>query len=176
MTLFRLFTFIFFATLFIGCGSGGGGGGESDPSLPAIVDVDAEPATIDTGDRLVATIYLFDVNDDGIMLKIKTPIGLTYVTDSGLLTVDSQTFDVSPTFNKTDAAAGYLVYFLPRRYFGEDNRGVLRITYTGTAAVTTGTIDVDPDLDNPDVSNSAEFSVESPNFSAEASKAIVVTG
>lgn len=176
MTTRSLLLFLILALQLTACGVGGGGGnGDSAPSA-AEVDVDADPSNIDTGDRMSVAVYLYEISDGGVMLKIKTPVGLDYVTDSGILEVDGQNIDVSPTTNKSDAAANYIVYFLPRRFFGDSNQGILHIRYSASAAIAKGSIDVDPDFNDPDVTDSKEFSIDAPNFSAEASKEIVVTG
>ncbi len=160
-----------FSIILSACG-GGGGGGEFEGA--ALVNVSANPRAIDTGDRTNVTIDIQDVNDDGIMLKIRTPLGLTYVTDSGSLTVSNIQINIDPAASKADATHNYLVYFFRRALFGSENRGTVKVIFEGTAAVETGTIDIDPDIDNPSISNTTEFDIAAPKFSAEDSKDITV--
>lgn len=159
------------SAILTGCGGGGGGG---EFTGPALVSVDADPSSIDTGDRTTVTIEIQEVNDDGIMLKIRTPIGLSYVSDSGTLTVDGIQINLDPASNTADTSFNYLVYFLSRKLFGTENRGTVNVVFDGTAAIETGAIDVDPDIDNPTISNTTEFDVAAPKFSAEDSQTIVV--
>lgn len=156
--------------LMTGCGGGGGGGS----SGPANISVSADPEKIDAGDVMTVTVPISDVNEDGIMLKIRTPVGLDYVNDSGYLEVDGTSLNLDPDFYKTDTKFNYLVYFLSRNLFGESNAGVLTVKYLGTAAVAAGTVDVDADVDNPDLSDSAQFDVTNPQFTAEGSDKVVV--
>lgn len=164
--------------ILLGCGVGGGKGGDDSEEIAASVDVDANPSTLDTGDRMTITVYIDEVSDSGVMLKIRTPAGLSYVTDTGFLAVDDQSFDLTPTVNKGDGTYNYLIYFLSRGLFGESNQGVLTVTYNATAATgeTAAAVEVDPDFDNPDLADDAQFVIETPNFSAETSKTIKVTG
>lgn len=160
----------------LGCGGGGGGGGDAESGRPAEVEASVDINKIDTGDRTTATIFISNVNKDGIMLKIRTPVGLDYVTDSGYLTISGASINVDPTFNKTDATNNYLVYFFSRSIFGEENYGELSVQFQGSKAVAEGKIEVDPDINDLTVADSAEFNVADPKFSAEASAKIKVMG
>lgn len=155
---------------FTGCSGGGG-----EYAGPALVNVDANPSAIDGGDRTTVTIRIQQVNEDGIMLKIRVPKGLDYVIDSGNLTVHGITINLDPDANKSDTTHNYLVYFLSRGLFGHDNEGAVTVQFEGTAAVETGAIEVDPDIDNLTIANSVEFDVTTPKFSAEDSQSIIVT-
>lgn len=157
--------FIFLAS----CGGGGGGS-----SGQAVVNVSAEPSKLDAGDITTVSIEVYDVQDGGVVLKIRTPVGLDYVNDSGFLAVDGVSLNLDPDFYKTDDTYNYLVYFLGRNLFGEDNFGLLTVNYQGTGAVAAGTIDVDADANDPSVPDSSEFSADAPNFSAQDSQKVVV--
>lgn len=168
----RVFSAIAISTILLlaSCGGGGGGGG----SGPANVNLNVDPSKIDAGDNMTVTIDISDVADNGIVLKIRTPVGLDYVTDSGYLTVEDVPLNLDPAFYKTDTKFNYLVYFVDRNLFGDGNSGQFIVTYQGTAAVASGTVDVDTDEINPSLTESQQFKVSDPKFSAEDSQKIVV--
>lgn len=168
-----LFLIVCIVCTLTACGGGGGGGGEF--TGPAIVNVSSSATTIDTGDRVNVTVYIQEVNPDGIVLKIRTPLGLSYIVDSGSLTVNNIQLNIDPTANKADSTHNYLVYFLNRSIFGENNMGEVRVIFEGTAEIAEGEIEVDSDIDNPEISNTTEFDVTAPKFSAEDAQAIIVT-
>lgn len=171
MTNLKAAVFIVLALFAAGCGGGGDGGDGG----PANVDISAFPEKLDAGDLTNVKITISDVNEDGIMLKIRTPLGLDYVNDTGYLKVDDVLINLDPDFYQADSKFNYLVYFLPRNYFGESNYGELTVQYQGSGAIPAGTIDVDADLDNPAVSHGKQFTVSAPNFTAVDKQKIVVS-
>ena len=164
-------TSLLILSLFL-CACGGGGGGGSDN--PADLSVYSEPSTIDGGDFMTVHVQISNSIDQGIILKVRAPIGLTYLTDSSYITVDSTGIKVDPTFSKADDKYTYLVYFFRRTIFGDSNYGDLKFQYEGTGSITTGTIDVDSDVFNPNESFSSQFNVKTPNFTAQDSQKVVV--
>lgn len=61
----------------------------------------------------------------------------------------------------------YLVFYIPKTAFQVANRGVLSFTLVPKGVLRRGFIELDMDVDDPDVSNRGEFSVEEPLFEAE---------
>lgn len=158
-------------TLFLSACGGGGGGSSAGP---AQVHLSIDHTKIDAGDTMSIEIEISDVNDDGIMLKIRTPLGLDYVTDSGYLVVEEIPLNFDPTFYKADEQYNYLVYFITRNLFGEDNYGRFTVVFKGTAAIAAGTVDVDTDVIETATPYSKQFDIKNPLFSAEDSVKIVV--
>lgn len=162
----------------------GGGGGSSDSFVGAAdVSISTTPTTIDSGDRTEVSISLWNVHENGIMLKIRFPEGLKYVSSSAFLLTDNDDVDLSPTIN--DAASDgdkYLVFFLSQSLFkqsGQDYNGeggTVALQLEGISAVTNGLIEVDPDVDDPQQSNDVEFDIENPEFNAQAETSITVIG
>lgn len=165
----------FTVCLLTGCG-GGGGGGDSDFIGAAQVEISASPANIDTGDRMLVTVDINDVNESGIALKFKFPDGLSYVPSSSSLVIKDQSIDISPTINLKENNSVYMVYYLKNNLFGSDNRGSVQFFLEGVSAVVEGKLGVDADVDNPLIDNSVEFDPKDPNFVAESYVEVNVEG
>lgn len=154
------------ALIAAGCGGGGGGGGSSSPEA-AEVSVSASPSKIDSGDRTTVTVNIDSINPLGAMIKIRFPSGLAYVKNSSVLFVDGKLKDASPAFNKTADTDSYLVYFFSRSTIGENQSGRLELTLTGKSGVEDGHIEVDADVNDPNVADSKEFDAANPKFDAQ---------
>jgi len=148
-----------------GCGSSGGGGdgfvGAADVSLQV------EPTVIDTGDRAQVTTEINSVNENGIFLKFRYPDGLSYVKNSAVLRVSGKDIDISPSTNKSSGDFTYLVFILSRSLFNSAGNGRVTFEVEGNSEFTTGSIEVDPDVNDPLKNDSTEFSVTDPEFGAE---------
>ena len=158
-----------------GCGGGGGGGGD-DFIGAAQVTIRASPSKIDTGDRMLVSVDISEVNENGIALKLKFPDGLTYVPSSSSLVIADQSIDISPTVNQGKFNSVYLVYYLKKGIFGKDNRGTVELFLEGASAVVDGSLGVDADVDDPLIDNSVEFDPNNPDFVAEDSVDVNVEG
>lgn len=169
--IFALFSLVTYTA----CG-GGGGGGTSDFQGAARVFIEASPVKIDTGDRMQIRIDISDIHPDGILLKIKFPVGLRYVLSSSNFSTNNETFDATPIFNvrgKEDSR--FLVYSVNRSSFGERERGKLNFELQGIAETPNGEIQVDPDVNNPLIANSDEFKANNPDFSPEDGLGVAVS-
>ena len=168
-------TTIFFAsvlTLAIACG-GGGGGGEFTGA--ARVSLRISDSYIDSGERILVQVRLSEINDLGIIVKVRYPSGLSYVPNTSFLVLNNDAeIDIGPTNNQTVSGTTYLVYFLSKSIFSRSDDGELEFILEGVGEVIDGTIEVDVDLDNPDVSNSSEFDSSNPNFTGEVEAGIEV--
>jgi hypothetical protein len=171
--LIKLF-FLFLSLNLASCGGGGGGGG-GDFLGAARVFIEARPVRIDTGDRMQVSIDISQIHPDGILLKIKFPVGLRYVQSSSNFTTNQETFDATPIFNVRDEEIRYLVYAVKRSSFGEREKGKLNLELQGVSVTESGEIQVDPDVDNPLVPNSEEFSASDPDFSPEDGLGVAVS-
>jgi hypothetical protein len=157
----------------MGCGGGGGGGGTYSGAASASISV--APSSIDSGDRARVEVSLGDVHENGIALKFRYPQGLAYVPSSAFLIIDDNEIDISPSVNvtSTEDEKVYLIFYLAQSLFhreGQDYNGepgTVRFQLAGKSAVKNGLVEIDPDVDDPNVSNSTEFSLEKPEFLAE---------
>ena len=149
------------------CGGGGGGGGDFVGA--ADVWIGANPTSIDTGDRLQITLHLSNVVEDGIAVKLRYPVGLSYVPDSARLTVDGNDIDLNPQNNTPVEGVVYLVFYLSQAIFGENNRGELVVELEGIDTIRDGEISVDADVNDPAVDDALEFDPENPEFSGNDS-------
>jgi len=146
---------------------GGSSGGGDDFAGAGRVSVSASPKEIDIGDRQKVTVDISDTNDDGVILKMRYPSGLSYVQDSSFLEVDERELDIGPQVNADDGNEVYLVYFFPKSLFDENGDGVLTFLLEGNDEVTRGKIEVDIDVDDPLIDDSNEFDTSNPEFQSE---------
>ena len=94
--------------------------------------------------------------------------------DSSFLTVDAQEIDVFPLVSAAANRGNFLVYYFDLESFGREARGTLKIELEATDLVRNGTIEVDPDVDDPLIPNEDEFDIDEPQFRAEAEASIEV--
>ncbi len=156
-------------------------GSSSGPTVqpPAEARIRTSPEQIDTGDRTEVEVELFDFVEDEIAIKIKYPLGLVYVSETAFLVLDGELVDIGPDEEESDSTDTYLVfYFSTDDLVDADGNALSRMELIfeleGNEDVSDGTIEVDIDLDNPDVSNSSEFAVATPKFDAQDSNFIQV--
>jgi hypothetical protein len=154
-----------FATIgILGCG---GGGGEDSPFVgAALVNIDAVPRKTDPGKRVRITTRINEVHPDGIFLKIKFPEGFTYAQDTARFNYRESERRVQPQVNLTSSQEGvvYLIFNLPRPFFGEDNEATLTLELNAETEVQAGKVAVDVDVNDPTIADSVEFSIDNPEF------------
>lgn len=162
------------AVLSVGCGS------SSDSSVfgAAYVRVSADPNDIDVGDTTLVTVRVENIKENGILLKIRVPEVLGYVPRSGSIEVkgedvarDPDVIDVDP-----DTRRRYLVFFLSPDELEDDLNTTVALELEGLSRLSAGEIEVDPDVNSPDVPDDTEFSVDDPQFDAEDETEITVRG
>ena len=162
-----------FCVLGLSCGGGGGGGGFIGA---AIVSLSTSPNSIDTGDRSQVKTEISEVHENGIILKFRYPTGLTYVSDSSFLVVGSTRIDVGPSVNRGDGTHIYLVYFFDADIFRSGRAGTFTFELEARSEVTDGSVEVDPDVDDPEINNDNEFDLDNPEFRSESDSFIEVLG
>lgn len=156
-----------------GCGGGGGGSFEG----AALVNIDASPNRIDSGDRMDVTVRFDEVNENGIILKLRYPTALSYISNTSTIEINGASRTVNPAFNAAASDGfAYLVFFLPAGVFGDTDNGVFTVSLRGVAAVADSAVEVDPDIYDPGASNASQFSLTDPLFSAEDSIKVTVEG
>jgi hypothetical protein len=151
---------------FIACGGGGSGGGESSLS-PAQVSIDAAPKNIDSGDRIRVKIFLADIPNDGVLLKLRYSSRLAYVKSSGQLRVSEALGTIDPGVNVTLGQAvkkSYLVFDLPHEVFGDFSNAELELLLEGQGRISNGRIEVDSDINDPSLTIDEKFSSLQPEF------------
>lgn len=171
--IIKICTGILLALSLLSCG---GGGGDGDFIGAALVTLQASPARIDTADRMLVRADVSEVNDNGIALKFKFPVGLSYVPSSSSLLSAEQSYDITPTVNVVENNFRYLVYFIDQALFDKNNKGTVEFFLEGITRVIDGKLEVDADVDNPLISNDSEFDQKNPGFAAEASVDVNVEG
>lgn len=156
-----------------GCGGGSGG---DDFIGAAQSEITVNPQTIDTGDHVRVRIRISNVHPDGIGLKVRYPDGLNYVLGTAFLTVGNDEIDVGPKVNtaSTTEEKTYLVFYFSQAIFGEDEEGELEFELEATSEIIDGRVEVDPDVDDPLISNDTEFNIEAPEFLSEADAKVEV--
>ena len=150
-----------------GCG---GGGSDSGFIGAALVEIRTSPGKIDTGDRSEVRIRISEIHPAGIVLKIRYPSELAYVTESAVLEVNDRDTDASPEANRTVDSSTYLVFELSEDDLGSKGEGELRFQLQGNAAVEDGEVEVDADVDT-----GANFDPDNPEFGAEDAAGLEVT-
>ena len=156
----------------VSCGGGGGGGGNF--SGAADIRVNAEPRVIDSGDRIQVKVTLSEIHENGVALKVRFSSELAYVPDSAEIEASGDEFAIVPTNNQSDAEGSYLVFYLIEDDFGREKQGDVVFELVGNDTVEEGLIEVDADVDDPQVDNSIEFNVEAPEFGAEDAVQVIV--
>ena len=156
----------------ISCGTGGGGGLSNGPSANANIAVD--PNHIDSGDRTSVTVDIASIDEEAIAIKIRFPIGLTYISGSAFYLTSGVEVVSNPTNNESDTTHTYLVFYLNRDGFADSGTGTLYITLEGVSDITDDIIEIDIDLDDPDEGNGTEFDISNPQFDAQDQDSIRV--
>lgn len=156
----------------LGCG----GGGSSAPIGPAEVRLELSPNKIDSGDVTTVTVSVSDVETQGVALKIRYPEALGLVRNSSKLFVNGESRSFTPTENVVASGIRYLVYYIKPSTFAGERGGEVRIQLEGQSEVVAGLVEVDVDLDNPNIRNSQEFDVNNPQFTPVTDATIDVLG
>jgi len=164
-TALRLSLFTLGALLILGCGSGSGSGAGGD--MPADLTLEVTPRRIDTGDRIDVNVGLYNVNIQGIILKIQYPKGLQYLRGSAYLFQDKKQIDYGPDISqRAEDGTGYLVFFLSQSLIEDNKYEALTVQFEGELEVKDGKIAVDADYDVATAAPSRKFNVDNPKFSA----------
>ena len=141
------------------------------------VSISVEPTSIDVGDRLLVTVEIFTINDDGIFAKIKFPNYLSYVEGTALLSVSDDESEIEPDITEDgENDDTFLIFFLAESDFDITRQGELTFELQANDAVEEGQISVDIDVDDPNVLNINEFNIENPAFQEEDGQSIEVIG
>jgi hypothetical protein len=157
------------------CGGGGGGGNPEAPLKAARVNIEREPGSIALGDRMRVWVHISDVDVNGVIIKLRYPVALGYLKDSSTLEVSGEQVVIDPARKQSQADPYfYLIYYIPKSAFGDDDYGVLSFVVRSSQLIDDGVIEVDTDLHIPGRTPSAEFSVKNPLFAAEDQKSIEV--
>ena len=90
------------------------------------------------------------------------------------MNVGEESVDVTPAVIARKDSNRYLVFYISPEDLDEDGEGELKLELVGIGTEPEGMIELDPDVDDPQIPNSVEFSVDNPGFTAEAAADIVV--
>ena len=175
-TVFVYTSALLIGLLLISCGIGGSDDGYAGDSEgdPAQVKLNVSPNAIDSGDHMYLDLVISELTVKNIAVKIRVPVGLSYVLDSSTLTVGDTILDASPEENVVVDSYVYLVYYLDQDDFLPDGEGVLSLSLEGDADVSSGKVEVDIDYDDQGIDNDEEFESEQPQFDAQVEEDIRV--
>ncbi len=155
------------------CGLGGGGGG-SEPEINikgAEVSIDADPRTIGIGDRINVSVKISEVDQNGVIVKIRYDKNLRLVAESAYLTINGDETVAADPFEDsvgTDELR-YAGYYFSRDSFDDDRSGELSFQLRAQTGPAEGDLEVDSDIRNPDKDPDDQFSARRSFFSAEDS-------
>ncbi|NMC62000.1 MAG: hypothetical protein GYA55_02405, partial [SAR324 cluster bacterium] len=154
-------------TILSTCG-GGNGGGSSDYKAAAETVISVVPGSIDPGDRSLVSVRIWDVHPDGILLKVRFPLGLSYVKNSGQFEIHSVREIKNPIENVSDSENTYLVFFFSGSTFGDNGKdtGTLKFEIQATKASIEGEVEVDPVIRDLSVPADEQFDISNPLFGA----------
>ncbi len=165
---------LIFIALLSSCGSSGSD--DTDFIGAANVQLEVTPTTIDTGDRLRVQIKISDTNLNDLIIKIRYPDSLSYVPSSATIDFQDDPEDATPNFNQTADGENYLVFFISSENFEDFDEATLEVQLRALNDLKGGQLEVDADVDDPLISNSREFDINQPEFTAEDSVTIKVLG
>lgn len=154
----------------VACGGigGGGGGGGSDTNDPGELALTVDRSHIDSGDIVRIRLDVFDINENGVVLKLKFTKALSFMRGSAFFYKDEdKERAVTPNFDTSDADARYLVFIFSRRSAYGRSHISLDLDLKAIAGDPEGYIEVDLDNNDPIVPDSQEFSANNPRFSAQ---------
>jgi hypothetical protein len=160
-----------------GCGGGGGGSDESENDQgPATVKLAVDPKKFDSGDHTEVIVTLRSFKETAVALKVRFPVALSYVQESGIIIVDDVAEERKPNVKKADTEFGYAVFYISTTKLGIDLDDTVEIVFelVGNESVEAGKIEIDVDIDDPKVENNEEFVVATPKFDPQAEADIVV--
>ena len=155
---------------------GGGGGGGSDPYYPGEVSLQATPTSVDTGDRVAVKVQVVNPNTRGVVVKVRFPAELSYVTRTSFLKVDGVAARREPDKKGTSSADSkyYLVYIMPQSELGNDQFGEITLALRADTKSDSAKIEVDIDIVDP--SKSSQFELSAPEFTAQDDTDIHIAG
>lgn len=158
--------------LFSSCG----GGGLHPDTGPAVPKIRLSKEHIDSGDVTEVKIDIGDISSEEFVVKIRYPLGLSYVFDTSFLEINRKTYDTGPDYNLADSSYNYLVYFLNGNDIRYSDSLALNFELRGVSEVASGFVEVDIDLDDLEVRNTVEFTVADPRFTPVSDAKIRVDG
>jgi hypothetical protein len=157
-----------------GGGGGGGGGGVSD-NYEGDLHIELERDHIDSGDLNRITIDVTNLNQNGSVLKIRTSPSLKLVRKSAILFPDrSEERPISADADVGNENERFTVFFLYPSDALDDDYVSLEFTLKAVSGDEDGFIEVDLDNNDPNTSDSSEFSLSQPRFTAKLRRSIFI--
>ncbi|RIL09039.1 MAG: hypothetical protein DCC75_07490 [Proteobacteria bacterium] len=159
---------IFLSAWIAGCG---GGSSNSFSSGAARVEIDADPRKVDVGDRVEVNLNIEDVDEAGVIIKIRFPNELTYIEDSSIFYVDDEELERSPDSIHTSNDNYFLIYRISEEDNGENNRSTLVFDLRADDSKKEANLAVDPDINS-----NTPFDPDNPEFESEIEVEIEIEG
>jgi hypothetical protein len=154
------------------CGGGGGGGGGGSSSGdgsndPGYTTFQLERDSLDTGDITNASVTVYDINPQGVVLKFYYPLSLRFLPNSAFIyTGNSETPEAVTPIGATTEEGRYLVFFLSPAPDGEPNQRTVQINLKAVSGDQEAFLEIDLDNNDPTIPDSYEFNAGKPNFTA----------
>lgn len=143
-----------------GCGDGSS---NSSTAGAARVALSVDPKRLDVGDRVEVRINIEDVDEAGIILKVRIPTELAYIVDSAVHYYDDDERELAPAQIETDDDVTYIIFRIDEDENGEENRSTLVFDLRANDGKDEVTIAIDPD-----VNSTTPFDPLNPEFVSEA--------
>ncbi|MCB0325457.1 MAG: hypothetical protein KDD69_17865 [Bdellovibrionales bacterium] len=152
----------------VSCGAGGGAGSRGDPVGPAFAEITVFPSVIDSGDRTDVEVFIDQIVEDAIAVKIGFPAGLQYVTESAMYEVGGELYDAGPDAAGAGTDVSFVVFYIePEDLLGGEESFFIHLQLVGVSDVADGRVGVDIDIDDPLVDNDEEFDPATPLYDAQ---------
>jgi hypothetical protein len=160
-----------------GVGGGGGGGGGSDSTNPGEVVLEVEKTYMDSGDLTNVRVEVYDINQNGVILKLRYPKVLRYVKDSAVFYKgESKERLVVPNTEAKDENDRYLVFFFSRRSANGDSYISVDFKLKALDSDLEAFVEVDLDNNDPTILDRNEFEISTPRFSAQQRWEVDISG
>ena len=177
----RILSFLFVCTALLllwSCGGGGGGGGDEDYQSAAEIDLNVVPNDIDPGDRSLVTMHVGKVRPEGLLLKIRYPLGVVYVAESGRFERGGLLFTLTPALEVADDKNVYLLFLFNQSDFGPDGQdtALLQFEIRAVNGGIQGAVEADPVIREPGATIAEQFDIANPLFGAKESIDFTVSG
>jgi hypothetical protein len=157
----------------LGCG---GGGGRSAPNDPGDVFITLEKSTIDVGNFSQLYLEANNINENGVLLKLRYPTSLTYSKRSAVLFPgeDKEEYIFPYTEESTDSERYLVFFFTPSKRIGDDIRMALNLK--AIKKDDDAFVEIGLSNNDPNVFDSQEFKINRPFFSPLDREDIYIRG
>jgi hypothetical protein len=139
--------------------------------------LEVEKNYMDSGDLTNVRVEVFDINPNGVILKLRYPKVLRYVKDSAVFYKgEDKERLVMPNTEAKDENDRYLVFFFSRRSANGDSYISVDFKLKALAADLEAFVEADLDNNDPTIFDRDEFEIATPRFSAQQRWEVDISG